>query len=439
MQAGGSSEEKLINCSNHGFCLQEWLSDNDLLVNTLKRLVSDSRERGSSEARDLVRAIKRLKGLSTPEQVSRALLAVSKGAAERFVSDTYRGRGRIPWKRSFFIDAKPDSPAFKGSDLDGGLQVLREYVALITDPDMPLVEYLPARLRQPDQYQSLVSADQPYKEWKTVSPLQSASALIKARGESPDPLTRVRSFLIAPGLDSTPLAPFDRQVISLRDGMLELVTGRAVKLKPHIRLLPELGVVTSFHAEGDQTVIRIHWPSKTDSYKFPEDRVMRGILYDVAHRSISLFLDDASHATVFENNEDRVAPSADSISGMREELSGRNAAGLLIHPPRFVIRVVGQVDAPLTELVRTTGGYMVMDVSASRSWDDAKRRLEKFRPQSMLNSLRKLPTTSEKQQRLGEALFTTDRSLAWEIIKHFSSHAEISTDSIVQMYRDTFP
>ena len=448
--AGPSSESMLIYAINHGTgnFVHVWLTDNDLLLHALRRLMPTGNKRGSDEARSLFRTIQGLEGGASWFETIKSLTSIADGPCQRFISKVYRGKGQLNhyWKRSLFIDAKPDAPL--SSDLRDGLQMLRDYVALITSKDMPLAEYLPPQFREPLAYKSLLAPTQPFTDWKKLSLVDAAASLCEARRIIPDPLCRVKSFLFAPGLAvegewggdlSKPIR--GRFQIS-RNRIVDTLTGRAIESKPGVTILPHIATVLELHVLWGETVCDVHWPSRTQTVPIPDGATLAAVVYNIPNRAVLLLMRRADRT--YEQVQVEEDPKAEKT------VFGENLTSTLRFnaETQFVMNRPGVFSMPSNDAslmngriqhVRNTDTYLVLDESVANAFDILKRKMADFKPKSLLDARQKLEGTTDIQRQLAEAFFTTDRALAWDIIKKLHGSGSLSPSTIEQLYRKTFP
>ena len=448
------SELKVYDVLNPGTfnLLHEWLSDYDLLMHTLSRLLSHELNRGSKEAQRLVASIKALQSVYSVSAVAETMLAVRQGPVQEFLSKTYR-KGN--WQRSFFIDAKENSPAFKHSELAEGLQVLRDYIGLVTNPAMPLAEFLPPMFREPVAYSQLVVPDDSIPKWKKLSLLEAGATLSEARKAVADPLKRIKSFLFAPKFFEvleTSLMNFSEQrrpqriqgrIISAGCSIADVITGRVARLRENVTLLPEVGAVLIRDTEPDgRKTCTIHWHTRTDVIDIAEGLLLAGVVIMKQTGHIMLLLKQLDDRYVRQQfHEDPTAGYVD-FNEMAVRHAEQTCSQHLINDiPGLTIQRMGHKSREILEViwVQWTDTFLVVDTVTSTIYHEFKAQMKDFQPQSLLDAYQKAPGTSEMQQALATAFFTTDSSLALAIIRNQTRGPLLSSAGISQMYRDAFP
>ena len=437
-----SSQDKLIAAMNPGAgnLLHSMFSDYDLLTMTMRRLLSPySHDRGSEEGRRLVNSIKLAKGISTMGAVTHALLEVVDGPAQKFVAKTYRGSSS--WKRSFFIDAKPESPAFEQSDLSDALQMLRDYIALISRPLQPLIEYFPPQFREPGTYTPLLAADQPHLGWKRLSLASSAGVFTVIRDGLNNPLIRIRSVLHAPGLNQVMMrhgdSKFRGNFVCTQRGLLEASSGRYVRLNQGVRLLPEMSTLIILESRDGVATCSVHFPTRTEAVPIPDAQVLAGVLYSKDKDVVALmFLSpDSNIHTVQLHSGPKGTPFAESLiqsqkSPCRAYWNSNNNA--------VFVSNLGTAKSGEIRQLSGTQNFAILATTTAEVYSEVKQALRTFNPQSLSDATRNLPGTPEKQRKLAIALSTMDKSLAWSYMIDNLEPGVISAEKIVNMYRETF-
>ena len=450
MTSSPSSQHNLLGATNYGAgnFLAPWLSDSDLLTLTLRRLLFAAPGLGSEEATRLVQSIRDVKGITALEELRDELLNVPMGPAQEFIAEVYRGKGQLghSWKRSFFIDANPASPAFHGSDLDDALQVLRDYLSLLRQRNMPLIECLPPQFRQHCSYNSLFVTDHPRSgEWRHLPLIETGRSVMQAKEIVSDPLKRVKSVLFAPGLPSAMNFSrndeyrFSGRFFRTRNAVVEASSGRALIPRDDVAFIPEMNTVVAVETIGATSTCNIYWPdSRTEKIHIAEGSLVIGVFYSNENGVLRIL--QLKPGRVIESvgvlRDAKAKPFTDDVvktlEGVALYLWQRN-------PSVIFTRIVEKSIPKLLVPIPDTSFCVVMDLLDSCIFDNFKILMFDFAPQSLIQAHQKSPAATEKQKQLAMAFYSTDRSLAFETISRWHAESAMSAISIAQMYRDTFP
>ena len=415
--------------------LHEWLSDSDLFMHTLRRL------KGSEDAYKLVLSIKALQNLATVSDLVETVLAVRQGPVQEFLSKRYR-RARLT--KSFFIDANVQSPVFRHSELAEGLQVLRDYIGLVNNPAMPLAECLPPMFREPLAYSQIAAPDDSVPKWRKLSLLEAGSKIAQARKQIADPLKRIKCVLLAPKLfeGENRRQDLEGRFICARPGIADVVTGRVVRVKDTVTLLPEVGAVLVVDTKPDGSkTCTIHWHTRTVVIDIAEGVTLGGVVVKKQTGHIMLVSERADHSYSHQQfHEDPLAGDVEVEEMILRYVESACSQHLETHGLGLHITRIG-LRSEVIDLVRVKGTdiYFVVDNVTSTIFHAFKAQMKDFQPQSLLDAYQKAPGTSEMQQALATAFFTTDSSLALAIIETHNSRPILSSAIISQMYRDAFP